>query len=96
MVGEEIPVVVNRIEDEFAGKVTYTKAMYFSLDKKKIRVAKTIPLGEGKYLDVTETNEPIGLEIILPRELPASSAGTRFWRDNYSQGKSQGRCKRRT
>jgi len=53
--------------------VTYdpdAKAMYISLNEKKARVAKTIPLGEGKYLDVTETNEPIGLEIILPREIP--------------------------
>lgn len=56
--------------------VTYdpdAKTMYISLDKKKVRVAKTIPLGEGKYLDVTETNEPIGLEIILPREMPADA-----------------------
>jgi hypothetical protein len=33
-------------------------------------LAKTIPLGEGEYLDVAEANEPIGLEIILPREIP--------------------------
>ena len=56
--------------------VTYdpdAKAMYVTLDdttKKKVHVAKTIPLGEGKYLDVTEENEPVGLEIILPREIP--------------------------
>lgn len=45
------------------------KAMYVSLDKKKVRIAKTIPMGEGKYLDVTENNEPVGLEIILPRNV---------------------------
>lgn len=45
-------------------------AMYVSLEKKKVRIAKTIPLGEGKYLDVTEKNEPVGLEIILPRKVP--------------------------
>jgi uncharacterized protein YuzE len=51
--------------------VTYdadAKAMYVPLgNKKKARIAKTIPLGEGKYLDVTDKNEPVGLEIILPR-----------------------------
>jgi uncharacterized protein YuzE len=55
--------------------VTYdpdAKAMYVSLvNKKKARIAKTIPFGEGKYLDVTDKNEPVGLEIIiLPREIP--------------------------
>ncbi|AIF82770.1 Protein of unknown function (DUF2283) [Candidatus Nitrososphaera evergladensis SR1] len=45
------------------------KTMYVSLEKKKVRIAKTIPMGEGKYLDVTENNEPVGLEIILPRNV---------------------------
>lgn len=49
--------------------------MYISLegdggDSGRSRVAKTIPLGEGKYMDVTESNEPLGLEIILPRNVP--------------------------
>jgi hypothetical protein len=44
--------------------------MYISLeDDKKSRIAKTIPMGEGKYIDVTESNEPVGLEIILPRDV---------------------------
>ena len=46
------------------------KAMYISLNDRKAIVAKTIPLGEGKYLDVTDANEPVGLEIILPSEIP--------------------------
>jgi uncharacterized protein YuzE len=46
------------------------KAMYVSLEKKKVRIAKTIPLGEEKYLDVTENKEPAGLEIVLPRTVP--------------------------
>ena len=46
------------------------KAMYISLNDRKATVARTIPLGEGKYLDVTDANEPVGLEIILPREIP--------------------------
>lgn len=46
------------------------KAMYVSLEKKKVRIAKTIPLGEGKYLDVTAKNEPVGLEIVRPRTVP--------------------------
>jgi uncharacterized protein YuzE len=54
--------------------VTYdpdAKAMYVALEVNETRrVAKTIPLGEGKYLDVSEKNEPIGLEIILPRSVP--------------------------
>lgn len=46
------------------------KAMYISLEAgKKSRIAKTIPMGEGKYVDVTESSEPVGLEIILPRNI---------------------------
>lgn len=47
--------------------------MYISLEEdenKKSKVAKTIPMGEGKYIDVTENNDPIGLEIIFPRSVP--------------------------
>ena len=53
--------------------VTYdpdAKAMYIALeDDKKSRIAKTIPMREGKYIDVTESNEPVGLEIILSRNV---------------------------
>jgi uncharacterized protein YuzE len=59
------------------------KAMYVSLEKKKVRIAKTIPLGEGKYLDVTENNVPVGLEIVLPRTVPAEAV------DAIMKGKSK-------
>ncbi len=55
--------------------ITYdsgAKATYVSLENgKKSRIAKTMPMGEGKYIGVTESNEPVGLEIILPAMLPA-------------------------
>jgi len=41
--------------------------MYFKLNE--YRVAKTIPLGEGKYLDVAERGKAVGLEIILPKSI---------------------------
>lgn len=53
--------------------ITYdpdAKAMYIALeDDKKSRIAKTIPMREGKYIDVTESNEPVGLEIILSHDV---------------------------
>jgi len=34
------------------------------------RIAQTIPLGQGKYLDVTETGDMVGLEIIFASSTP--------------------------
>jgi uncharacterized protein YuzE len=33
-------------------------------------VAKTIPAGEGKYLDVAASGKAVGLEIIFPQSIP--------------------------
>jgi uncharacterized protein YuzE len=33
------------------------------------RVAKTIPIGEGKYMDVAESGKAVGLEIIFPKSI---------------------------
>jgi uncharacterized protein YuzE len=53
--------------------ITYdpgAKAVYISPgDGKESRIAKTMPMGKGKYIDVTESNEPVGLEIVLPRNV---------------------------
>lgn len=50
--------------------VTYdpeAKALYFKLaDQKPV---KTIPMGEGKYIDVAESGKAVGLEIIFPSSL---------------------------
>jgi uncharacterized protein YuzE len=68
--------------------VTYdpdAKAMYFSLEEdenKKSKIAKTIPMGEGKYLEVTESNKPIGLEIVLPRDVPQEAVDAIVNREN--------------
>lgn len=58
--------------------VTYdpeAKALYINiadevrgLPKKKI--AKTVPLGEDRYLDVDESGKAVGLEILFPQDLP--------------------------
>jgi uncharacterized protein YuzE len=34
------------------------------------RIAQTIPLGQGKYLDITETGDMVGLEIIFASSTP--------------------------
>jgi len=44
------------------------KALYLKLND--YRVAKTIPIGEGKYLDVAESGKAVGLEIIFPKSTP--------------------------
>lgn len=35
------------------------KAMYISLNERKAIAAKTIPVGEAKYLDVTDAKQPV-------------------------------------
>jgi uncharacterized protein YuzE len=44
------------------------KTLYLKLNE--YRAAKTIPLGEGKYLDVAESGKAVGLEIIFPKSIP--------------------------
>jgi uncharacterized protein YuzE len=44
------------------------KTLYLKLTD--YRVAKTIPVGEGKYLDVAESGKAVGLEIIFPKSIP--------------------------
>lgn len=51
--------------------VTYdpdAKALYVKINDE--RVAKTLPLGEGTYFDVSENGEAVGVEIIFPRSTP--------------------------
>jgi uncharacterized protein YuzE len=44
------------------------KALYIQISHQ--RVAKTIPLGQGNYMDISESGKAIGLEIIFPRSTP--------------------------
>jgi uncharacterized protein YuzE len=44
------------------------KTLYLKLNE--YHVAKTIPLGEGKYLDVAESGKAAGLEITFPKSMP--------------------------
>ncbi|MGI0088434.1 MAG: hypothetical protein ACREBI_10845 [Nitrosotalea sp.] len=46
---------------------TQANAIYVQFAKDKKRIVKTIALGKGTYLDVTE-NEAFGLEVILPKK----------------------------
>lgn len=44
-------------------------ALYVRLvDNSDKKIVKTIPLSDGSYLDVTEDNQPVGIELILPAE----------------------------
>ena len=45
------------------------KALYIEITSGQ-RVAKTIPLGQGNYMDISESGKAIGLEIIFPRSTP--------------------------
>jgi uncharacterized protein YuzE len=52
--------------------VTYdpsAKSLYINLDK-GVKIAKTIPLGEGKYMDVSEDGSALGLEIVFAQSTP--------------------------
>jgi len=44
-------------------------ALYLKFLEEDMKIEKTIPLGEGTYLEVTNTNIPIGIELILPKTL---------------------------
>ncbi len=44
-------------------------ALYIRLSRGK-KIAKTIPLGEGRYLDITESGKPVGIELILSKSVP--------------------------
>lgn len=53
--------------------VTYdpeAKAMYIDFDKVNAKVAKTIPLGGDRYLDINGSGKAVGLEILFPQDLP--------------------------
>jgi uncharacterized protein YuzE len=45
------------------------KALYVRILEGK-RIADTLPLGQGKYMDITETGEFVGLEVIFPSSTP--------------------------
>jgi uncharacterized protein YuzE len=41
------------------------KTLYIQVSN--LRPAKTLPVGEGKYIDVSESGKAVGFEIIFPR-----------------------------
>ncbi len=41
-------------------------ALYLRLNEENKKIVKTIPLNNNTYIDVTENNEPIGIEFISP------------------------------
>jgi len=52
--------------------VTYdpeAKALYIKIIENE-KPVETIPLGEGKYMDISESGKAIGLEIIFPASTP--------------------------
>lgn len=64
--------------------VTYdpeAKAIYISLNKGS-KVAKTIPLGADRYLDVDENGKAIGLEILFSQDMPKDAIDAILNSDN--------------
>jgi uncharacterized protein YuzE len=52
--------------------ITYdpeAKALYIELQSDK-RIAKTIPIMNGNYMDISDTGEAVGLEILFPASTP--------------------------
>ncbi len=43
------------------------RALYVKLDNNKI--AKTIPLGDDRFIDVDESGKAVGFEILLPKNM---------------------------
>ena len=45
------------------------KTLYIDLEK-GLKIVKTVAMGEGKYMDVSEDGKALGLEIIFPSSTP--------------------------
>jgi uncharacterized protein YuzE len=45
------------------------KSLYIDLEK-GLKIFKTVPMGEGKYMDISEDGKAIGLEIIFAKSTP--------------------------
>ncbi|MGI0007735.1 MAG: DUF2283 domain-containing protein [Nitrosotalea sp.] len=45
-------------------------AMYIRLTSENKKVQETIAIGENRFVDVDESGTAIGLEIILPKQMP--------------------------
>ena len=45
------------------------KSLYIDLEK-GLKVSKTVPMGEGKYMDISDDEQAIGLEIIFAKSTP--------------------------
>ena len=45
-------------------------AMYIRLTSENKKVRETIAIGENRFVDVDENGTAIGLEIILPKQMP--------------------------
>ncbi|MEM4391498.1 MAG: DUF2283 domain-containing protein [Candidatus Nitrosotenuis sp.] len=46
------------------------RALYVKLDHQNKRIAETIPIGQDRFLDIDENGNVLGLELILPRDMP--------------------------
>lgn len=45
-------------------------ALYIKLTNENKKVFETIPIGENRFLDVDESGTAIGLEILMPKQMP--------------------------
>ena len=52
-------------------------AMYVKVDDKK-KIKKTISLGEDRFMDVDESGHVIGIEVLLPKEIPQEAQEALF------------------
>ncbi|WP_268542029.1 DUF2283 domain-containing protein [Candidatus Nitrosotenuis cloacae] len=46
------------------------KALYVKFDKENRRIAETIPIGQDKFLDIDEKGNVLGIELLLPKNMP--------------------------
>ena len=52
--------------------VTYdptAKALYVDLDTGK-KIVKTVQMGDNQYMDISDDEKPVGLEILFPDSTP--------------------------
>ena len=48
-------------------------AMYVRVSKEKRKIKETISLGDDRFMDVDEYGAIIGIEVLLPKAIPAEA-----------------------
>jgi len=52
--------------------------MYVRTSNKKSKIKETISLGEDRFMDIDENGQVIGIEVLLPKDMPEEAKKALF------------------